>query len=46
MTKYGENYTMTQEDLDIIATYVDDYMLEHTEIVDDLLFTLGGIMEW
>lgn len=26
--------------------YVDDYMLEHTEIVDDLLFTLGGIMEW
>ena len=26
--------------------YVDDFMLEHTEIVDDLLYRLGGIMEW
>ena len=31
---------------DMWYIYVDDYMLEHTEIVDDLLFTLGGIMEW
>lgn len=30
---------------DMWYIYVDDYMLEHTEIVDDLLFTLGGIME-
>ena len=25
--------------------YVDDYMLEHTDLVNDLLFRLGGIME-
>ena len=31
---------------DMWYIYVDDYMLEHTEIVDDLLLTLGGIMEW
>ena len=27
---------------DMWYIYVDDYMPEHTEIVDDLLFTLGG----
>lgn len=31
---------------DMWYIYVDDYMLEHTEIVDGLLFTLGGIMGW
>lgn len=30
---------------DMWYIYVDDYMLKHTEIVDDLLFTLGGVME-
>lgn len=29
---------------DMWYIYVDDYMLRHTEIVNDLLFKLGGIM--
>ena len=35
MTKYGENYTMTQEDLDIIATQMDDEIREkvHNEML-------------
>lgn len=28
MKKYGEDYTLTQEDLDVIATYMDDEIRE------------------
>lgn len=31
---------------DMWYIYITDYTLEHTENVDDLLFTLGGITEW
>lgn len=35
MTKYGESYTMTQEDLDIIATYMNDEIREsvHNDMI-------------
>lgn len=35
MTRYGENYTLTQEELDNIATYMND------EIREDLHFDLA-----
>ena len=35
MTSYGENYTLTQEELDNIATYMND------EIREDLHFDLA-----
>ena len=28
MKKYGESYTLTQEDMDVIATYMDDEIRE------------------
>lgn len=28
MKKYGEDYTLTQEDLDVIATYMNDEIRE------------------
>lgn len=28
---------------DMWYIYIDDYLLEHVEITDDLLYTLGGI---
>ena len=28
MKKYGESYTLTQEDMDVIATYMDDDIRE------------------
>lgn len=31
---------------DMWYIYIDDYLLEHIEITDDLLYTLGGTMEW
>lgn len=31
---------------DMWYIYIDDYLLEHLEITDDLLYTLGGILEW
>lgn len=36
MTKYGENYKMTQEELDVLATYMDDEIREkvHNEMMD------------
>lgn len=36
MTKYGESYTMTQEDLDIIATYMNDEIRERVH--NDMLY--------
>lgn len=29
MTRYGEEYTLTQEDLDVIATYMNDDIREN-----------------
>lgn len=29
MTRYGEEYTLTQEDLDVIATYMNDEIREN-----------------
>ena len=29
MTRYGEEYTLTQEDLDVIATYMNDGVREN-----------------
>lgn len=31
---------------DMWYIYIDDYLLEHLEITDGLLYTLGGILEW
>lgn len=36
MTKYGEDYKMTQDELDVLATYMDDDIREkvHNEMFD------------
>lgn len=31
---------------DMWYIYIDDYLLEHLEITDGLLYTLGGILGW
>lgn len=31
---------------DMWYIYIDKYLLGHLEITDDLLYTLGGILEW
>lgn len=31
---------------DMWYIYIDGYLLEHIEITEDLLYTLGGTMEW